>query len=138
MASNGEIAIRLFGALEAVDLDVIDDLIAPEVVDHSPMMGERSFEPDTLKHVAAAFKAGFPDVRLTLEHVLTDGDLVVVVERAQGTHLGEFKGHAPSGEKMEVRAAHVLRIADGRVVEHWAVRDLSGLGSLSAAAMESA
>jgi len=51
-ASNKEIVTRLFAAMSALELDVIDELVSPDVVDHAPMSGKLVFVPDALKRMA--------------------------------------------------------------------------------------
>ncbi|MVU81326.1 hypothetical protein GPX89_29300 [Nocardia sp. ET3-3] len=125
--ANTQIARRLFAALQDVDLAVIDELIAADLVDHSPMFGSPAFERENLKHAAAKFKTAFPDVRIRTAHVLADGDKVLVYEVVTGTNTGPFGESAPTGRSMQVQAAHVLRIAQGQVVEHWSVRELDSM-----------
>jgi predicted ester cyclase len=127
---NKQLARRLFTALQDVDTAVIDELISADLVDHSPMFGANAFERENLKRAAARFKTAFPDVRIRTEHVLADGDKVLVHEMVTGTNTGPFGSAAPTFRGMRVQAAHVLRIADGQIVEHWSVREL---GSMRAA-----
>ncbi len=121
-AANKRIVERLFAAMSALELDVIDELVSREVVDHAPMSGEPVFVPEALKRMAQQFMAGFPDLQMTLEHVMAEGDKVSCVEYSRGTHTGEFMGMPPTGKAMEYRAAHIVRIANGQIVERWAVR----------------
>ncbi|MEU2874194.1 ester cyclase [Streptomyces olivoreticuli] len=127
MTDGVRIARRLFTALQDADVPVIEELIAENLVDHSPMFGRNAFERDNLKDSAVRFKTAFPDVRIRTEHVLADGDKVLVHEIVTGTNTGPFGEAPPTHRSMLVQAAHVLRIADGKVVEHWAVRELDSM-----------
>ncbi|MFF3276837.1 ester cyclase [Streptomyces chrestomyceticus] len=124
MTDTAAIARRLFTALQEADVPVIHELIAEDLVDHSPMFGRNAFERENLKESAVRFKTAFPDVRIHTEHVLADGDKVLVHEIVTGTNTGPFGEQPPTGRTMRVQAAHILRIAGGRVVEHWSVREL--------------
>ncbi|MEU7205349.1 ester cyclase [Streptomyces sp. NPDC045470] len=124
MTETAAIARKLFTALQDADVPVIHELIAEDLVDHSPMFGRNAFERENLKESAVRFKTAFPDVRIHTEHVLADGDKVLVHEIVTGTNTGPFGEQPPTGRTMRVQAAHILRIAGGRVVEHWSVREL--------------
>ncbi|WP_405160945.1 ester cyclase [Nocardia sp. NBC_01499] len=127
--ANKVLTKRLFTALEVADTAVIGELIADDLVDHSPMFGRNAFEREQLIDAAVTFKRAFPDVRIATEHVIAENDRVVVSEFVTGTNTGPFREAEPTGRRMTVRATHVLRIAGGKVVEHWAVRELEGMVS---------
>jgi predicted ester cyclase len=83
---------------------------------------------------AAAFYAGFPDLRHVVELAAADGDRVAVRFRLHGTHTGEFLGIAPTGRPIVVSATAILRIVDGQVAELWGEFDRLGLlGQLTGA-----
>ena len=128
--SNKEMVARLFSALPKLDFQVVDELVSPDLVDHSPVLGQEAFRPDALKQITQAFMTGFPDMTIRLENVLAEGDMVSCVEVASGTHTGDFMGTPATGKQVESRAAHVLHIVGGRIVEHWAVRDLSAFAGM--------
>jgi predicted ester cyclase len=74
----------------------------------------------------------FPDFKSELQEVVADGDWVVQRSIASGTHRGVaqttfnggmLKGVAPTGKRFEMRQTHWFRYKDGKIVEHWAVRD---------------
>jgi predicted ester cyclase len=54
---------------------------------------------------------------------IAEGDKVVLRIRSHGRHVGEFLGRAPTGKEFATEQIHVYRIEDGRVIEHWSVRD---------------
>lgn len=67
----------------------------------------------------AQFRIGFPDLRSHEDALLGDGDLVVLRWTITGTHTGPFFGVAATGRKIQVSGMDVLRVADGKFVEHW-------------------
>ena len=71
--------------------------------------------------------ATFSDIEYALVHVLVDGELVSTHTRMRATHTGHGLGIEPTGRGFEVEQMHVLRIADGRIAEHWGVRDDAGM-----------
>jgi predicted ester cyclase len=65
----------------------------------------------------------FPDVHLTIEDMVVEGDKVVTRWLAKGTHKGDFMGAKPTGNKISVSSTVIDRIKDGKVVEAWPIRD---------------
>ena len=75
-----------------------------------------------------ALRAGFPDVRHTIEDVVASGDFVVIRFQAEGTHDGEFQGLAPTGRHARWSGINMFRIECGRIAEEWS--EVDGLGRL--------
>jgi len=102
---------------------VIDEIVAPDVVSHNPIPGQ---EPgaEGLKKALRGFRKAFPDLRSTAEDMIAEGDRVACRFTAQATHLGEFLGHPPTGQKFTYEEMVFVRITDGKIVEHWAVADV--------------
>ncbi len=72
--------------------------------------------------------AAFPDTRFDIEDIIADGDMVAIRGTASGTHKGgELWGIPPTGKRFAVEQVHWLRVAEGKVAEHWAVRDDLGM-----------
>ena len=108
------------------DWDRLDELIAPNVVDHDPAEGQ----PPGLEGVKwywRAWAAAFPDFRSELVVLSADEDFVTLVIQHFGTHTGEFRGHAPTGRTFSIRTIQVTKFAGGLVVERWGATDELGL-----------
>ncbi len=71
----------------------------------------------------AAFRQGFPDLRLEIQDVITEGDRVVVRWEGHATHTGEFMGMAPTGNSGTLPGCDILRIEEGRIAESWPFYD---------------
>jgi predicted ester cyclase len=61
----------------------------------------------------------FPDLTLTIENMVAEGDLVSVRMTVTGTQQGAYQGIAPTGKKVTIAAFEIVRIQNGKVVEHW-------------------
>jgi len=90
------------------------------------------FTEDATNHFAGSMTtylalAAFPDFRLTVEHMIAEGDIVTVLATFTGTHSGEFVGLAPTGTGVTGRAAFAFRIRDGRIATTWAEIEPWGL-----------
>jgi predicted ester cyclase len=111
------------------NLDVIDTLLADDFVDHSAPAGL----PDTRQGVKMQFAtmlAAFPDMRAVVHDQLTDGDKVITRKTLHMTHLDNFMGIAPTGKAVELKVIEVIdivRVVNGKIVEHWNCTDRLGL-----------
>jgi predicted ester cyclase len=89
---------------------------------------------DGYRAMAAAFFAGLPDLRFEIEEAIEVDGLVALRIRITGTHLGPWKGVAPTGRAVDVQGRPWLRVRDGKVVEVWSLYDeLGALRQIGAA-----
>jgi predicted ester cyclase len=109
------------------DLSVLDDMFGDEYVNHAALPGTPSGAAGQAV-VLERLWAAFPDGRFEIEHVAVDGDVVICIGTMSGTHDGELLGVPPSHRRVEWRMCHLMRFgADGRALEHRAIRDDLGL-----------
>jgi steroid delta-isomerase-like uncharacterized protein len=110
------------------DLDLVDTLISPKVVNHDPQLPPGVPNgPQGLKAVVTMLRSAFPDDHHTIEDLVAAGDKVVVRLTHRGTHQGSFFGLSPTGKHISQTSIHIFRFADGKLVEAWANRDDLGL-----------
>lgn len=117
-------------------LDRVEEIIAPEEVDHALPPGV----PAGLEGVKQVFRllhTAFPDLQIEIDDLIAEGDKVVGRVTARGTHEGEFMGIAPTGKPVSFTAIDVVRIAGGKIAERWSQADnlalLQQLGAVPAA-----
>ena len=80
--------------------------------------------PSHLRQTAEWLLAQFPDLRMTVMSLVSEGDMVAVRVRSEGTNLGPLNGVIPpTGRRFSAEQSHWFRIEDGRLAEHWATRD---------------
>jgi steroid delta-isomerase-like uncharacterized protein len=112
----------------AGNLEAVDDLYAPDFVNHAPAgLGSTIRGTDGVKHNVTRWHTAFPDLHFTVEHEVAEGDLVVSHWTARGTHLGPLSGSPPSGREVTVRAIELSRLAANRIVEQWLLWDAADL-----------
>jgi len=115
LKENKTIVRRLFEAFNKQDLALLDELIAPDYVDHPRQLrGLESYK----QHLTMFYKS-FPDSHETIEDIIAEGDKVWIRVKGTGTHTGEYRGLAPTGKKITWEAVDIWRIVDGKVVELW-------------------
>jgi steroid delta-isomerase-like uncharacterized protein len=79
------------------------------------------------KQFIATFAEAFPDLRLTVESIVAEGDMVAARVAFHGTHAGEFQGLPPTNKQVAFSGIEFDRMVDGKVAEHWVVLDQLGL-----------
>ena len=119
----------VFGYIEKVwnehDLDVIDEIVSPEYTNHAARTEE--YQYGGARRPVKWLLSVFPDHRFDVEDVAADGETVAVRGTCSGTHEGELEGIAPTGRYFAVQQSHWFRVVDGKLAEHWAVRDDLGM-----------
>lgn len=107
------------------NLAVYDDIVGPNYVNHSfpaPAAG-----PEGLRQVVGMFVAGFPDLQVTVEEVLGEGDRVATRGYFTGTHRGEFNGIPATGKQVKVSYCDIWRLENGKAIDNWVQMDMIGL-----------
>jgi steroid delta-isomerase-like uncharacterized protein len=126
-ASNKAIYRRFHNALGTRDLgliaEAVDEVVDPDVLFHTPVpmdvTGKQAFT-----RVWTVLLRAFPDIRVTVEDTIAEGDRVVFRNTVTGTHLGEYRGLPPTGRSVTYDEIFVVRFAHGRVVEVRGVVDV--------------
>ena len=120
---NKMIARRFYDLFNTGNLDGLAEIVTADVMDHNPAPGQAAGFAG-LKQVLGMFRAGFPDLQVTVEDVLAEGDKCLLRLRARGTHNGAFLGIPPTGKPVDFPAMDLYRLADGKIVEAWHLEDL--------------
>ena len=96
---------------------VATDVHTPNIVTGMPpgLEGAISVHQTTL--------LGMPDYLTTIEDLIAEGDKVVARVTMTGTHTGDFWGVPPTGRRVHLTAIYIVRIAGGKIVEHWGEED---------------
>jgi len=104
-------------------LDLVDELFAPDIVEHNPPPGMHGEGLEGWKAFLEQYTSAFPDLRYELVHDFMHDDLVIHHAHVSGTMRDEFLGLAPTGKKACWTEMHITRVRDGKAVEHWSVID---------------
>ncbi len=123
---NKAIVRRSYEAINRNDLDALGEVVASDMTDHVAAPG---LAPglEGMKQFFSSLHAAFSDLRMDAEDVIAEGDKVVTRVRISGTHRGEFMGIDPTGNRVEISGIDILRVADGKIVEHWGNFDDLGM-----------
>lgn len=126
---NKAIVRRFFEeAWNQQNLNVIDEIFATTVV-----FNGQSITRDALKQALAGRRTAFPDIQVTVDDQVAEGEKVSTRRTWRATHRGPYRGVAPTGKQVNWTQISVVRFSQGRIVEDWAVADeLSILQQLGA------
>ena len=119
---NKAVFEKLMSALNAKDIDAMESLVADNFVDNDAMPGMAPGK-EGMVDMMRMYVGAFPDLNVVVDQWVAEGDLVVGVMTTTATQTGEFMGMPPSGKKFSVREIHMVRVAHGKMAEHWGVQN---------------
>jgi predicted ester cyclase len=121
--SNKDTMRRFYDSISAGETSIVDEVLAEDFVEHDEFPGIPQSR-EGVKQFFEMSRSAFPDLQLRMLHLVEEGDVCVGHGVFEGTHEGDFMGVAPTGKRVSVPIADVVRFGDdGRVVEHWGVTD---------------
>jgi predicted ester cyclase len=107
-------------------LAAYDECFDPKCVDHAFPLGQQG-NLEEIKHFTGTFLAAFPDLHSTIEDIFAVGDKVAFRFSSIGTQQGTFMEIPPTGKQVTFRSIDIVRIAGGKIVEHWHETDALGV-----------
>lgn len=107
------------------NLNVVDQLVAPSYVWHGPGMEVHGREG--VKQVINTYRTAFPDIRMTYQDQIAEGDKVASRWTVHGTHRGDLMGTPPTNKPMTLSGMVLSRLVKGQIVEEWEVFDQLGM-----------
>ena len=108
------------------NLAALEDFYAPDHIDHSLPPG-LPVGPEGTKQAIAIMLEGFPDLRISIEDVIAEGDKVVIRFTTHGTQQGKLGGIPPTGKEVAVPTIEITRMAGGKIAEDWGLDDRLGM-----------
>jgi len=115
MSQAEEVLRGIYGAINSGDLGQLEKYVADDYIEHSD--GFQGVEP--FQQQIAAFRAGFPDLQVTVDELLVDGDRFASRTTVTGTHTGDLMGMPATGQRISVEAVDIGRIENGLAKERW-------------------
>jgi steroid delta-isomerase-like uncharacterized protein len=103
-------------------LELADDLMAADAVNHSPLPGEEP-GPAGIRQTYEVMNEAFTDYRVGIERLVAEGDFVAELLLIEGTHTGTYLGLPATGRRVSVPEINIYRLEAGRIVERWGVLD---------------
>jgi len=126
-AANKRLVARMHDELLASrDPSRVDEFFAPEFVSHNMPPGFPQ-GVEGVRRFMGMFGEALPDVSVEVGPMVAEGDLVSVRTVTSGTHRGSLLGVPGSGRRVSIDGVDIVRVRDGRIVEHWGLTDSVGL-----------
>jgi predicted ester cyclase len=106
--------------------DELDGFLAPDyaIKDAPPGSAEGAAG---IRDAVTMFRTGFPDMVITLDEVIAEGDWVASKSTLRGTHRGNFLGMEPTGRSVEVTSLTMIKFRDGKLLESWVKNDVAAM-----------
>jgi len=121
LTANKALVRRFFEeGLGGGNLDLIDELVAPDAVMHNPLILDA---PRSVRGSVEMLRRAFPDLGVDVLDLIAEGDRVAAFLRLSGTNTGTYRRGGATHRQASMRAFFIWRIADGRLVESWGVAD---------------
>jgi steroid delta-isomerase-like uncharacterized protein len=113
-------------AVNRGNLAVIDDVLSPDYANPTTASGTAPGGAERYKQGVSRTRTAFPDIEVTFDCMVAEGDLVAYQCTWRGTHLGPFRGIPPTGKPVEWQATCFRRVVGGRIVAGWGTYDWLG------------
>ena len=104
-------------------LDVVDELVASDVVTHDPIILDAPTGPDSIRGGIEMIRKAFPDFHVEVLDLVAEGDKVASYLLMSGTNTGDYRRGGATNKRGTMRAFLLWRVADGRLVESWGMAD---------------
>ena len=123
MSGRNAATVRRFikDVVNGGSMHLLTEMVAPDFVGHAPH-GDH-YGPEGVRIVVAEYRVAFPDLSVTVEDLLAQGDRVAYRFLLRGTHTGPFMGIPASGQPVVAGGMAIERLADGRLAESWMYLD---------------
>jgi steroid delta-isomerase-like uncharacterized protein len=115
MSQAAEVLAGIYEAINTGRVDLLEKFVAPDYIEHSE--GFRGVE--AFREQITAFRAAFPDLHVSVDDLLTDGDRFASRTTVTGTHTGDLMGMPATGQAISVEAVDIGRIENGQAKERW-------------------
>ena len=112
-------------AMEKGNLDIVDELFAETYVFRMP--GATATGPEEMREIATSYKTAFPDMKITIDDQIAEGERVVTKWTAQGTHQGPLGDIYPTGKSVTMTGVLITRFVGGKPAEDWQNFDELGM-----------
>ena len=109
------------------NLAAIEEFIAPNHIDHSAAAAGLPVGAEGSRQAIGMMLTGFPDLHVTVEDMIAEGDKAVVRMTMRGTQQGAFGSISPTGKQVAVSTIDIVRIEGGKIAEEWGIDDMLGM-----------
>ena len=105
------------------NMGIVGEIFAPDFIEREQLPPGIPSGREGVKVLTTMLRSAFPDFKATIDDILAEGDKVVIRMTWSGTQKGEFMGIPASGKRISIGVIDIIRITNGKVVEHWGQMD---------------
>lgn len=128
LEKNKEIVSKFnYEFIQGKNLQVFEETVHAEFTNHNAPPGSANASKEGLLQLMEVMRQAFPDLEVKIHMQVAEGDLVTTYKTFQATHKGTFMGIAPTNKRVAFDVIDIIRIKDGKTIEHWGIRDSSSL-----------
>lgn len=109
------------------NLDILDEIIDINYINHSPGQPNPERGPKGLKPIIAGIRKAFPDLKFEIKNMVITDEQAAIHCVMHGTHTGDLFGMAPTGKIVKVNQMQIEHIVNGKIIEHWRQSDDLGM-----------
>jgi len=109
------------------NMGIVGEIFAPDFIEHEQLPPGIPIGREGVKVMTTMLRNAFPDFKATIDDILAEGDKVVVRMTWSGTQKGEFMGVPAAGKRVSFGVIDIIRITNGKLVEHWGQMDSMSL-----------
>jgi predicted ester cyclase len=110
--------------IEGGDVAAFEEIMAPDFVNRTAPPGMSPGRDGMLAMFNGVLRPAFPDLRVEIHDQIAEGDKVTTRKTIHGTHTGRLQGIAPTGKAIAIEVIDIVRLREGRYVEHWCINTL--------------
>ena len=111
--------------IEQGNMKTFHELVAPDLFNHAAPAGMPNGPEGMIYFLRDVLKAGFPDLQVTILEQIAEKDLVTSRKQFHATHTENFMGIPASNKKVVIEVIEIIRLRDGKYVEHWGISNLA-------------
>jgi len=129
LQESNKAVVRRFNKdfVETGDRAIYNEIVSAEFTNHSVHGNEPTDREASFFFFTAIFRTAFPNVKVVIHDQFADGDTVITRKSYQGTHTGSFMDIPGTGKQVDISVIEIVRLRDGKYVDHWATADMLGL-----------
>jgi steroid delta-isomerase-like uncharacterized protein len=109
------------------NLSLVDELFTTNYEHHDASSPDFGRGPESEKKRATLYRTAFPDLRVTIEDIIAEGETVMARWSCRGTHKGDLGGIAPTGKQVTISGVSIARFSGGKIAEGWINWDALGM-----------
>ncbi len=128
LEKNKEIVSRFnYEFIQGKNLQVFEETVHVQFINHNAPPNSAYAGNEGLLQLMETMRQAFPDLEVKIHMQIAEGDLITTYKTFQATHKGIFMGIEPTNKRVTFDVMDIIRIKDGKTIEHWGIRDSGSL-----------